>query len=144
MASETVRAAFRGKLATLAPGLPYYETLNSWPPFLMDPGADGASAPELWATLSFPQSAVERRSIGAQPTCWRERGLVNVHVLGKAGEGDGPVMGAVEQVRAAFWGAQLTPEVRVDGVDPAYHREPDTGNWFEAIVPVAYQHDFFQ
>lgn len=144
MADSTVRQAFRDKLAELEPALPYYETLNSWPPFLLDPGADEANAPAMWTTLSFPQSAVERRSIGAPPTCWRERGLVYVHVLGIAGQGDADVMAAVEQVRAAFWAAQLTPEIRVDAVDPAAHREPDSGNWFEAIVPVSYFHDFFR
>lgn len=143
MASAPVRDAFRAAVAAI-PALPYFDTLNSWPPFLLDPGADAVNAPPLWSTLSFPQAGIERRSIGAEPACWRERGIVNVHVLGAAGEGDGAVMDAVEQVRAALWAVQLSPEIRVDGVDPAYHREPDQGNWFEAIVPVAYQRDFFQ
>lgn len=144
MASDAVREAFRAALADAVPALPpYYETLNSWPPFLQDSGAD-PNAPGLWLTLSFPISSTERRSIGAEPTCWRESGIANVHVLGKAGEGDAAVMDAAEQVRSALWARQLTPEIRVDGVDPAYHREPDDGNWFEAIVPVAFQNNFFR
>lgn len=143
MASSAVRDAFR-QVLTAMPALPYFDTLNSWPAFLLDPGADAEAAPPLWSTLSFPQSGVERRSIGAAPACWREAGIVNVHVLGAAGEGDAAVMAAVEQVRAALWAVQLTPEIRVDGVDPAYHREPDAGNWFEAIVPVAYRRDYSQ
>jgi hypothetical protein len=144
LADSAVRQAFRDRLATLEPGLPYYETLNSYPPFLLDPGADEANAPAIWSTLSFPQSSVERRSIGAAPTCWRETGIVYVHVLGIAGQGDTDVMAAVEQVRAAFWDAQLTPEIRVASVDPAAHNQPDSGNWFEALVPVSYFHDFYQ
>lgn len=142
MASEAVRQAFRDALATL-PSLPYYETLNAWPDFLESPGA-AETAPPLWMTLSFPQGDAERQSIGAEPACWRERGVANVHVIGLAGQGDGDVMAAVEQVRAALWAAQLTPEIRVDAVNPPYHREPDDGNWFEAIVPVFYRYDFFR
>jgi hypothetical protein len=144
VADSSVRQAFRDKLGELEPALPYYDTLNSWPPFLLDPGADEANAPATWTTLSFPQSTVERRSIGAAPSCWRERGVVNVHVLGVAGQGDTDVMAAVETVRDAFWTAQLTPEIYCVNVDPAMHREPDSGNWFEAIVPVSYFHDFYR
>lgn len=142
MASEAVRQAFREKVAAL-PGLPYYETLNAWPDFLEDPGAK-PDAPQLWSTLSFPQSDTTRRSIGAAPACWREDGIVNVHVLGIAGAGDAAVIAAVEQVRAALWSAQLTPDIRVNEVNPPHHRTPDDGNWFEAIVPVFFQHDFFR
>lgn len=142
MASAPVRDAFRAALAALA-SLPYVETLNAWPTFLEGPGA-APDAPPLWTTLSFPQGNTERRSIGAEPACWREDGVANIHVIGLAGKGDADVMAACEQVRDALWARQLTPEIRVDGIDPPFHREPDDGNWFEAIVPVVYRYDFFR
>lgn len=114
------------------------ETLNDVPDFVPDESLE--SAPPLWLTIDFASSNERRISIGS-PACRRETGEVQIWVLGASGIGDRPVVDMADNVRSKMRDKVLAPSIRTTDADPPFHF-PDDGDWFAAIVPVAYVYDF--
>jgi hypothetical protein len=141
VASAVVRAAFKDALIAAYPGL-YFETLNTQPDFVPDESV--APAPPLWFTCAFPGSTERRISLGGPVPCRRETGQAEVWVIGPSGAGAAEVVTAADAVRDLLRDKQLTPEIRATDADPPIHFTPDDGDYFAAVVSVAYVFDFYR
>lgn len=129
--SAHVRTVFRTAV-TAAAVLPYFDTIGQV--------VDLNKVPDHWVTLEFPLVQAMRVALGF-PACYRERGSVLVHVIGRSGNGDAAVFDYAEQIRP-FFDRAYVDDVRMVGTDPPTLAPTDNGEWLDVILPVGYEWDY--
>ena len=112
MCSAAIRTAARTlpNVATWPAGLPFYETVNEAPSI--------ASLPATWFTLGFEAATDDPVSIGAAPE-YRETGRVVVSIMGRAGTGDGTLIGLADTIPPLIRTHFNASEIRIRSISPA-------------------------
>lgn len=147
MASQQVREWFREQMVAFNVAHPPPDPLAA--PFVETVNVPVTSQGhgDVWTTLLFPPSTMERVSIG-MPGCVRESGIVQVTTIAKSGVGDAAVLAVAEALRLFFANqyAVLGPVRWLWSRDPM---PPNTGEdaegyWYLATIDVPFWHDSYQ
>ena len=140
MTSQAVVDLVQAKwAASLDEDLPYYDSINTEP--------DPAPLPDLWGSLSFPESSEDKISIGDSLSLYRERGTVTIVIANRAGAGRSAIQAAAEACRTAFR-TYVSDDgmMRITSVSPVRFSSGDSvyGTFFLSFVDLAYSYDFYQ
>jgi len=136
MSSETVRAAFRSRIATLLePQFAWQESVNV--------ARESKTLPHRWYTMDFVVASIDRVALG-RPSLMRESGSVRVMIYTEQQIGDAPATAAAFTIFNSLcnWAAghlrimESAPPNDMDGGDIR-------GAWFAQSVDTRYQFDSF-